>query len=180
VLVYRLWKYGYTYRRIYLGEGKFTIVDPPDYYWLNYFHWCASGEDDRIYAARFNNNNNRKPKTLLLHREIVKPAKGLLVDHRNGNRLDNRRTNLRFATRSENQFNKCKTSRKTPSRFKGVFFEKQRGKWSARIGYYGKRTRLGYFDSEIDAAKAYDEAAKKYHGEFARLNFPEKTHVNFS
>jgi hypothetical protein len=96
-----------------------------------------------------------------------------LVDHRNNDGLDNRRDNLRLATRSQNMYNKLKTKSKTSSRFIGVSFDKSRRKWEARIYYQGRKIWLGRFDSEIDAALAYDEAARKYHGEFARLNFPQ-------
>jgi hypothetical protein len=99
--------------------------------------------------------------------------KGLLVDHRNGDGLDNHRDNLRIATRSQNACNRHNTKSKASCRFSGLFFDKRRGKWMSRIVVNGK-IFLGYFDSEIDAARAYDAAAKKYHGEFARLNFPEE------
>jgi hypothetical protein len=114
-----------------------------------------------------------KARIVSLHREIMNNPDGLLVDHANGDGLDNRRTNLRLATHSQNQFNKRKTKSKTSSRFIGVYFEKRKNRWMARIHYHGKRIWLGSFKSEFDAAKAYDAAAKKYHGEFARLNFPE-------
>jgi hypothetical protein len=96
---------------------------------------------------------------------------GLLVDHRNGIGLDNRRANLRLATNSQNGCNKPK-KKNTSSQFIGVSFHKKAGKWACFIRNKGRRTWLGSFESEIDAARAYDEAAKKYHGEFARLNFP--------
>jgi hypothetical protein len=104
----------------------------------------------------------------------MNPPPGLLVDHRNCNSLDNRRANLRLATHQENMRNRRKR-KNTSSRFIGVTFDKQRGKWLARIIYQGKRIFLGRFDTEIEAARAYDAAVKKYHIEFARLNFPENT-----
>jgi hypothetical protein len=108
-----------------------------------------------------------------LNRVIMDAPPGLLVDHRNGNTLDNRRTNLRLATCSQNRINSQRDKSKTSSRYVGVSLEKGRGKWLAYISYNGKRIHLGRFDNELDAARAYDLAAVKYHGEFARLNFPE-------
>jgi hypothetical protein len=103
----------------------------------------------------------------------MNPPRGFLVDHKNLNTLDNTRTNLRLATRSQNMFNRNKIKSNTSSRFRGVCFDKRRKKWCAYITVEGKRIWLGTFDNEIDAAMAYDAAAKKYHGEFARLNFSE-------
>jgi hypothetical protein len=103
--------------------------------------------------------------------------RGLLVDHRNTNGLDNRRSNLRLATYSQNNCNKAKR-KNTSSRYVGVCFNKQLKRWGAYIKPQGKKIFLGYFDNEIDAAHAYDAAARKYHGEFARLNFPEEAPVS--
>jgi hypothetical protein len=96
---------------------------------------------------------------------------GILVDHRNNDGLDNRRDNLRLATFSQNNINCRRNKSKSSSRFVGVTFDKRKKQWRVRISVSRKRIFLGYFDSEIDAAKAYDQAAKKYYGEFARLNF---------
>jgi hypothetical protein len=173
VTAYRQLKYGYTFRKIYLGEGRFTIVDPQDFYWLNYFNWVPKGSGNRSYAVRLVSDTDHI-KFLSMHRAIMGSPAGLQVDHRNRNRLDNRRANLRIATPSQNQFNKGKTTRKTSSCYVGVTFVKSIGRWKAQIMLDGKTIFLGYFDSEIEAAKAYDAAAKKYHGEFACLNFLEK------
>ena len=94
-----------------------------------------------------------------------------LVDHRNTDSLDNRRANLRLATHSQNSCNSRRDKSNTYSRYRGVSFSKRKQKWFAAIRADGKKTWLGYFDSEEDAAKAYDTAAKKYHGEYATLNF---------
>jgi len=171
VTLYRRCKYGYSFRRIYLGEGKFTIVDPPDFYRFNIFNWSPGENASNNYAVRLISGPKNKTGIVSLHREIMNHPKGFLIDHENGNGLDNRRENLRLATRSQNQFNKRKTRSKTSSRFVGVYFERRKNRWMATIHYQGKRIWLGSFKSEIDAGRAYDRAATKYHGEFARLNF---------
>jgi hypothetical protein len=174
VMKYRLLKFGYTYRKIYLDEGIWTILDPEDYYRYAGFKWCIGGDKDNLYAVRGRLNGPDGIKMVRLHRLIIDAPKGLLVDHRNCDSLNNRRANLRLATRSQNQCNTRKR-KNTTSRFRGVCFHKFHQKWATQIFAEGKRIFLGYFDSEIEAAKAYDEAAKKYYGEFARLNFPERS-----
>ena len=176
MLTYRRIRYGQAFRKISLGEGKFTIVEPRDFYQVNRFNWCAKENGPRTYAVRLVADSHNRTKIISMHREIMGAPAGMLVDHRNRDTLDNRRENLRLATHSQNQFNKGKTSRKTTSRFIGVFFEKYSGRWVARTTVEGKRIWLGRFDSEIEAARVYDEAAKKYHGEFAQLNFSESAY----
>jgi len=172
VSAYRRLKYGYSFRRIYLGEGKFTIVDPQDYYLLKNFNWWVKGNGTNLYAARNSITSTLRNKTVYLHRQIMNPPPDLVVDHKNCDSLDNRRANLRLATHQENMRNRRKR-KNTSSQYIGVSFDKQRNKWIAYIRYMGKKIFLGRFDSEIDAARAYDAAAKKYNIEFARLNFPE-------
>jgi hypothetical protein len=173
LLAYRLLRFGYTYRRIYLGEDEWTILDQQDYYRLGNLKWGVCGHDEHIYGGRFiKTTKSAGIKLIYLHREIMNAPANLLVDHINSDTLDNRRANLRLATHSQNSCNRPKKSN-TSSRFIGVSFLKQRKRWRAAIRHHGKRIWLGYFDSEIEAGKAYDEAARKYHGEFARLNFPE-------
>jgi hypothetical protein len=174
VIAYRQLKYGYSFRKIDLGDSVFTIVEPLDYYRLNCFKWTINGNGIKFYAVRYAKIGPGKTKTIRLHREIMNPPAGLLVDHRNLDSLDNRRANLRIATHSQNQCNKSKTKSRTLSRFVGVTRDKNRSKWEARLKHHGKKIWLGRFDSEIDAARAYDRAAIKYHKEFARLNFPEE------
>ncbi|MFH1370520.1 MAG: HNH endonuclease [Planctomycetota bacterium] len=172
VLIYRKHKYGWPFRKIYLGEGKFTIVEPQDYYRFNVFNWCPEEKGPNTYAARVVGAPKKRTTVVSLHREIMNHPAGFLVDHKNGDGLDNRRANLRLATRSQNSCNSRKRAN-TTSQFIGVSFHKQRRRWVAVIKYKGGKKWLGRFVNEIEAAKAYDEAAKKYHGEFARLNFQE-------
>ena len=173
MMVYRRRKFGFTYRRIYLGEGEWTIVDQKDYYLLRAFKWIAYGSGYNLYAVRNKKISPNGTKTVRLHREIMNAPAGLLVDHKNGNSLDNRRDNLRLATHFQNSCNARKSKSNFTSQYKGVQFRKKKNRWIAVIYYHQKAIWLGTFKSEIEAAKAYDAAAKKYHGEFARLNFPE-------
>jgi len=107
----------------------------------------------------------------LMHREITKAPPGLLIDHINTDSLDNRKANLRLATPSQNSCNTRRDKSNTYSRYRGVSFSKRKQKWFAAIRTDGKKLWLGYFDNEIDAAKAYDNAARIYHKDFARTNF---------
>jgi hypothetical protein len=170
-MIYRRHKYGYEFRRIYLGEGEWTILDQQDYYRFGGFKWSFMGNRGKVYAVRSTRIKKDKIKILPLHREIMKPRKGFVVDHKNCDSLDNRRANLRLATRAQNSYNRRKIKNAT-SKYIGVSFDKQKKKWQVQIRRKEKNIWLGRFKSEIEAARAYDEAAKKYHGEFARLNFP--------
>ena len=172
LLAYRLLRYGYTYRRIYLGEGEWTILDQGDYCRLGNYQWTINGSRGRYYAVRNVKTEAGKTKRVYMHREIMNPPAGLLVDHKNNDPLDNRRENLRNATRSQNMQNRRKKKNAT-SKYMGVCLIKAEGKWGARVKHEGKLILLGRFDNEIDAALAYDAAVRKHHVEFARLNFPE-------
>jgi hypothetical protein len=174
VLLYRKLKYGHFFRKIPLGEGRFTIVEPCDFYRLNNFHWTITGDGEHIYAIRNVIKSGAKTTAMRLHREIMNSPKGLLVDHRNNDTLDNRRANLRVATHSQNNFN-CRKRKNTSSRFIGVSFDKHKVVWTAYISFHRKRMWLGCFKTEFDAARAYDVAARMYHKEFARLNFPDQS-----
>jgi hypothetical protein len=173
VMLYRRRKYGYPFRKIRLTEGKLTIVDPDDYYRLSDFDWLTCGRDDNLYAARVIRSQTGRLKTILMHRELLNAPDNFLVDHRNTSSLDNRRSNLRLATPSQNSCNCRRDKSNTYSRFRGVSFSKRKKKWFSTIRNQGRKLWLGYFDNDLDAAKAYDEAARKYHGDFARLNFAD-------
>jgi hypothetical protein len=150
-----------------LSGGKYTVVDVEDYPKLAQYDWqLYESKSKNLYAVRFDNGNFIK-----MHRVIMNAPLGKIVDHKYGDGLNNRKVNLRIVTKAQNQLNRRKTTAKTTSKYKGVHFDKCKNKYRVAISCNYKRTFLGYFVNEIDAAKAYDEAAKKYHGEFAVLNF---------
>jgi hypothetical protein len=155
---------------IKLTQGKETIVDDDVYEWAKEFKWYAANWKTGFYAGRGGKQINKKREpNIALHREIMNPPKGFMVDHINGNTLDNRRENLRICTNTQNQKN-SKLSKTNTSGYKGVSWHIVENKWIARIRVNGKLIHLGYFDDILLAAKAYDEAAIKYNGEFAKGN----------
>jgi hypothetical protein len=174
LLTCRLLRFGYAFRKIDLGEGHFTIVEPRDYYSIRHFKWFVHGNGSNLYAARSALTSDLRSRIIYLHRQIMSPPPGLVVDHHNCDSLDNRRANLRVVTQAVNMRNRRKR-KNTSSRYIGVHFDKQRNKWSVHIRHNGRKLWLGRFDDEIPAARVYDAAAIKYFGEFARINFPEVT-----
>lgn len=171
VLLYRRIRYGYTFRRIRLTQGKFAIVDSEDYARLIRYKWCAVKCYNTFYAVRKNRGKNARGN-IRMHRVIIGVDKGYSVDHINHNGIDNRRSNLRAATHAENLRNTLRRCSNESSRYRGVCWNKTNKKWRSNITVNFEQKHLGYFSDEISAAKAYDAAAKKYHCEFAVLNFP--------
>jgi hypothetical protein len=154
--------------KIILAGGHVCLVDPEDLPLVSQFSWHAlkSHGKDKWYAKR------NTPSKVLMH-VLLMGGKG--VDHRNGNGLDNRRDNLRFASRSQNAQNAAKP-RTSSHRFKGVVPPRGRlGAWGIRITVDGKQRTFGGFATEEEAARAYDRKAREVFGEFAWLNFPEAT-----
>ena len=155
-------------RYIALTQGKYAIVDAADYEWLNQHRWHASTTGTQVYAYCTHRGRN-----ISMHQFIMRPPKGMVVDHIDGNGLNNRRCNLRICTVEQNVRN-FKGRRKKPgatSRFIGVY--RYKGKWYARVQCADKRASLGPFNSEAEAAIARDLKAIELHGPYACLNFPD-------
>ncbi len=156
-------------REIPLTQGKVALVDDEDYERVSQRKWWrwANG-----YAAAYIDG-----KVIPLHRFILNAKKGDEIDHINTNKLDCRRANLRLCTRSQNVMNTRLRADNTTG-FKGIsYIKKKRGtkKYSAHLKIGTRRIHLGYFYAPVEAARAYDKAAREHFGEFARLNFPEES-----
>lgn len=154
-------------KQIPLSQGLFALVDDEDFEELSKYKWNPQKNGERIYAKRPGVNHNtglRRP--VFMHRHILGVTdRAIDVDHIDRNGLNNQKSNLRICTRSFNNAN-AKIPKDNTSGYKGVYFDKSRGLWHARIS----KIFLGRFKDKIDAAKAYNEAAKTLWGDFARIN----------
>lgn len=152
-------------KQIAITKGHLVVVDDEDFDYLSKFTWHYSTG----YAARRSHKSEGgKSRILLMHRQILgEPVTH--VDHINGNRLDNRRSNIRLATAQDNMRNKSK-SKNTSSQYKGVSYNKNARKWQSYIMVDYKRIHLGLHEREEDAATTYNLSAHMRFGEFAKLN----------
>lgn len=147
------------------GKGLCAIVDDEDFDRVNQHRWHVGNNG---YIKTFV-GGRKNVKCILMHRLIMNPPDDFEVDHRDGNKLDNRRSNLRIAERSQNARN-LRRHKKFSSRFKGVSWNGKDQLWDARIGDNHQTIHLGQFSSEIQAAFAYNTAALERFGDFASLN----------
>ncbi|KKM26952.1 hypothetical protein LCGC14_1579570 [marine sediment metagenome] len=151
-------------RQISLTQGMYAIVDDEDYEWLMQIKWNAMKSGKTYYAQSWNGE-----KHLFIHRLVLKAKDTQMVDHINRNGLDNRKSNLRFCTKGQNAQNgglykNCK------NKYKGARWREKQGKWYSDIKFNYKKIHLGCFDTEIEAALAYNRAAIELFGEFAYQN----------
>lgn len=154
-------------KKIPLTQGKVALVDDADYGRLICFNWCVNG---RGYAETW-----MKTRTVRMHRFIIGcDDLHKVVDHIDGNPLNNQKKNLRICNVQQNTRN-SKVHRDNPTGYKGVSWDKSRNKFESCIRVNKKKKHLGRFECAIDAAKAYNEAALKYYGEYSKLNVLEES-----
>ncbi len=158
-----------NYKRVrcILPKGKYFTFDYADFPLVSRCKWRIDAQGYPKTATDLCGS-----KDLHLHTLLMNPPKPLIVDHIDGNKLNNCRDNLRICTRVQNSQNMARHKNNT-SGYKGVSFNKARNKWDAYITVYGKRRNLGRFKTDLEAALAYDKAASFYFGEFAKLNLTE-------
>lgn len=164
-------------KKIKLTQNQYAIVDDEDFKNLELFNWVASKDKyGKYYATRtilVSEINSYKKSKISMHRYLLNPKIGLEVDHINGDTLDNRKRNLRICTRQQNNWNRVGI-KNTSSKYKGVSFNKEKQRWTARIGktINGKVVKKygGAFDLESEAAVAYNKMATDLYGEYAFIN----------
>ena len=154
------------FRLIPLSCGRFVWVDKEDYPDLIGYNWTVLRGDRSLYAVRRRKNG----KVVLMHRELMKPGRGMVVDHINHRGLDNRRFNLRVCSSRQNSMNR-RGKLGSRSKYKGLSWMRDLKKWSVKI----QGRFVGCFEDETEAARAYDAAAREVFGEYACLNFAAET-----
>lgn len=158
---------------IIMPTGERILIDTTDLDLVKKHKWSIKVRSrrrgrDLIYAGTWN-GNSANPRTVLLHRLLLNAPKGTEVDHRDGNTLDCRRSNLRLATPTQNRVNSGPTAQHR-SGYRGVRYDKRSGQWIAQMNVDKRSKQIGRFDTKEAAAEAYNRAAREYHGEFAYQN----------
>lgn len=155
-------------KKIPLTQGQFALVDADDFEKFGDVKWCAMRDrGGNFYAVRAIGQKAGEKKIMLrLHREIMRAPSGTLIDHINHNTLDNRKSNLRPCTHSQNAMNQRGANRDNRSGHRGICRNSTGKKWQVAVKHNGKSIHIGYFSNKQDAIDAYAEANKKYYGEF--------------
>jgi hypothetical protein len=160
-------------KKIKLTQGKVALVDDEDYDWLNQWKWFAKRDEHRFYVETHDKNDHSKH--LRMHRVITNCPSNMVVDHIDGNGLNNQKDNLRICTNRQNCKNR-RINKNNKSGYCGVDLDKNlydkgyKNYWRVRIRVKDRESYIGHFNTKKKAALAYNEAAKKYFGDFARLN----------
>lgn len=158
----------YMSRKIPLTKGYEAVIDDEDWELVTRYKWHAVPKifkNGKVYvraAARIWNKTEKKYENWVVSNWIMRPPKGMVVDHINGNPLDNRRENLRVCTQSQNIFNKKASTPGITSKYRGVSWDKRRGKWKCVITKNGKQIQIGRYETEKGAAVAYNLHIEKY------------------
>lgn len=158
-------------KTITLTQGQVALVDEADFDWLSQWNWHALWNNRAQNYRAVRNTDCGKHGLIYMSRFILGLSGRARADHINRNTLDNQRHNLRPATHAQNCWNRG-LQNNSRSGFKGVSFHGRLQRWQVRVQSSGMARHIGYFDTAEIAAKAYDAAARKYHGEFAFQNFP--------
>lgn len=162
--------------QIPLTRGLFSAIDARDLHLVTGRLWRATLIHGQVYATTYEPRADGTRKTAYLHRLILDAPEGREVDHKDGDTLNNVRSNLRLALHSDNMRNKKLPTTNT-SGYKGVTRIHRRNPWVASIGFNGRHRHIGTFASAEEAARAYDDKARELFGEFARVNFPREGEV---
>ena len=150
-----------------INASKRALVDDQDAESVGKHKWTVTKSG---YAIGYLEKVNRKSRLILMHRLIMGATKDQMIDHINGDKLDNRRKNLRFCTKAQNNRNSKKPHSNNTSGYKGVFWSKQKRKWLAQIVVDRTQIGLGFFNSKEEASETYKQASRKYCGEFSPYN----------
>lgn len=158
-------------KEIPVSRGMVALVDDEDFDLVGHLRWYASivNKGSCFYAARHTSRKSEKHMVIYMHRIILNAPSGMDVDHINGNGLDNQKKNLRLCNHQQNMCN-IRKRKGASSLYKGVHWAKIHQRWVAKIEVNKKIRAVGVFRTEIEAALAYNEAAKELHGEYAVLN----------